>query len=96
MTQNTALAAGQTAATSSDIVVAPGASVTVGLFSTHPTGDLPGSFEYWLYADTPAQDRKVIDLGKVPPQVISGPGTYRVVRPDISAFGVDVGVFTET
>lgn len=96
MAQTTPLAAGQAAATSSDIVVAAGASVTIGLFTDHPSGAVPGRFEYWLMADTPAQDRRVVDLGKVAPQVISGPGTYRVIRPDISANGVNVGVFVET
>lgn len=42
MAQNTVLAAAQTAATSSDIVVAAGSVVTVGLFST--SGSIPPGF----------------------------------------------------
>lgn len=41
--------------------------------------------------------RKPPNAGKGrPAQVLDGPGTYRVVRPNISAHGVDVGVYSET
>lgn len=99
MTQTTALAAAQTAATSSDITVAAGAVVTVALFTDRADGVIPtAGLEYWLYLDTVSADNKIVDLGKCKgySTAISSPGTYRVKRPDISAYGVNVGVDTES
>ena len=93
MAQTTVLAAGTTAATSSDIVVAAGASVTVGLF-TADAGGIPGNTSAQVYIDTPGSDRIIETLsGNRPTAVISGPGTFRVKR---GVAVVSVGVFTET
>lgn len=95
MAQNTVLAAGQTAAASSNIVVAAGSVVTVGLFST--SGSIPPGFECRIDADTPGGD---VFVGKLSSAcrttVLSGPGTFRVRRPLITSIGVNIGVFTET
>lgn len=98
MAQTTHLAAGQTAATSTDIVVAAGASVSVGLFTDRAGDAIPAALEIWLLIDTPGVDNRVIDLAKEPgnARAVSGPGTYRVSRPLLTAYGVNVGVFAET
>lgn len=95
MTQATILSAAQTAATSTDVELAAGEKIKVGLFTDNALGIFPRKYEYWLVEDTPGADNRVVDLAKVTSQVVVGPGTYRVVRPDISANGVNVGVFTE-
>jgi hypothetical protein len=92
MAQTTLLAAGQTAATSSNLTLAAGVSAIIGLFTDAPSGDFPTKYTFWLQSTTPSVDRKLSDLSKLPPQVIVGPGTFRVVRPDISAGGINVGV----
>lgn len=93
MAQTTVLAAGTTAATSTDIVVAAGASVTVGLFVA--TGGIAVSGpvgEVW--ADTPGADIPVATLSvDKPATVISGPGTFRVKR---LATSQAIGVYTES
>lgn len=95
MAQNTVLAAGQTAATSSDIVVAAGSQVTVGLFSS--AGAIPPGFECQIVADTPGADAYVGRLSNgCRNTVLSGPGTFRVIRPSLTAIGVNIGVYTET
>lgn len=95
MAQNTVLAAAQTAATSSDIVVAAGSVVTVGLFST--SGSIPPGFECLIDQDSPGGDIYVGKLSHSCRQtVLSGPGTFRVRRPLITSIGVNIGVFTET
>lgn len=98
MTQNTILAAAQTVATSTDVAIASGATVTIGLFTDRTDGVVPGSYEYWLYVDTPGGDSKVLDLGKVKGYAVAvaAPGTYRVTRPLITDSLVNVGVFSET
>lgn len=98
MTQNTALAAAQTAATSTDIPVAAGATVTVYLFTDRADGVIPTVPVYWVYLDTPSTDNKEVDLGKCKGYAFqfSGPGTLRVTRPDISAYGTNVGVAYES
>lgn len=91
MAQTTILAAGTSAATSTDILVAAGASVTVGLFSA---AAIPPEVRLQILIDTPSADDVVgVLTGAEPVMVLSGPGTYRVSRPLI---GVSVGVFTET
>lgn len=93
MAQATILAAAQTAATSSDVTVAAGSVLTVGIFAT---GDIPTGVEIGVYIDTPGSDLIADVLNFVrPAKVISGPGTFRVVRPNITNYGKDVGVFTE-
>lgn len=92
MTQTTVLAAGNTEATSTDIVVAAGAQVTVGLFSA--SGVLPYGVRFIVYQDTPGGDQFVARLEEnARTTVLSGPGTYRVKRPAYT--GTAFGVFTE-
>lgn len=93
MAQSTILAAGQTAATSTDIVVADGESVKVGLFVA--AGRVPTGVQCTIVEDTPGADNPVGLLGAALSVVIAGPGTYRVLRPAIGHIGVNVGVFTE-
>lgn len=98
MAQTTHLAAAQTALTSTDIVVAAGSTVTIGLFTDRAGDAIPAALEFWLMLDTPSVDNEVIDLAKVEgnARAVTGPGTYRVIRPLCTAFGVNVGVFSET
>ena len=94
MAQATILAAGQTAATSSDLVLAAGASATVGIFAT---GRIPSGVELSVFLDTPGDDQFIARLTEQDSATsIMGPGTYRVKRPDVSAYGLGVGAFTET
>ena len=94
MAQSTILAAGQTAATSTDVVLAPGAVATIGLFTS--AGPVPSGVEIDVRIDTPGEDNfaaKLTQANQV--TVLTGPGTFRAYRRDISAFGVNVGVYTE-
>lgn len=50
-----------------------------------------------MCVDTPGDDANATVLNSIKPNtVISGPGTFRAVRPLITSYGVNVGVFTET
>jgi hypothetical protein len=94
MAQTTILAAGQTAATSTDLVLPPGAVATIGIFTA--SGPVPSGVEIDVRIGTPGNDNfaaKLTQANQV--TVITGPGTFRAYRRDISAFGVNVGVFTE-
>lgn len=94
MAQATILASAQTAATSTDVVVAAGSQVTIGIFAT---GAIPAGVQVSVAVDTPGDDANATVLNNTRPNtVISGPGTFRAYRPDISAYGVNVGVFTES
>lgn len=96
MAQTTILAAAQTAGTSTDITVADGQTVKVGLFAATGTGPIPARFVATVYEDTPGDDNPVVQLhAGAPTAVLAGPGTYRVVRPSIAHLGVNVGVYTE-
>lgn len=93
MAQNTILAAGTTIATSSDVVVAAGSVVTIGLFVA--SGDLPVGCSAIVLIDTPGADLRYAPLDKSNPlTVVSGPCTARVTRQE--AGGTAVGVFSET
>lgn len=92
MAQTTILAAGTTAATSTDIVVAAGASVTVGLFVD--TGPFPVDAKAVLYIDSPGLDVREEDMDNANRvTVIGGPCTARLTR---EACGTAFGAFTET
>lgn len=92
MTQATILAAAATAATSTDVTVAAGAVVTVGLFVA--AGQVEDAMEASLMIDTPGTDVLYAKLsGANPVTVLSGPCTARVFRP---ASARSFGVFTET
>jgi hypothetical protein len=91
MAQATILAAGTTAATSTDVAVAAGANATVGIFVA--SGDIPHSVQLGIWADTPGGDVLIDTLNALKPaKVITGPGTFRVVRGVTEA---SVGVFSE-
>lgn len=93
MAQTTILAAAQTTATSTDVVVPAGAVVTIGLFAA---GAVPPQARAAVYIDTPSGDQFVKFLQGGQPEVISGPGTFRAVRKaSISRYGVDVGIYIE-
>lgn len=94
MGQSTILAAGTTAATSSDVVVAAGETVTIGLFSPS-SSTLPIAAGFSLRLDTPGQDVRVATLNNTVIAVqVTGPGTYRVRR---NAYdGTAFGAFVET
>ncbi|WP_454863359.1 hypothetical protein [Pseudomonas hormoni] len=94
MAQSTALAAGITAATSTDIVVAAGAVVIVGIFSA-AAGELAAGVSFGVLQDTPGADNTIASLDNYKrAHVISGPGTFRVKRPAYT--GTAFGVFIET
>jgi hypothetical protein len=93
MAQTTILSAGTNNTYSSDITLAQGETRTVGIFSASA---IPEHIGFQILIDTPQKDMVVGSLCKTTPAlVISGPGTFRVMRPDISNAGVDVGVYTE-
>lgn len=94
MAQATVLAAGTTAATSTDIVVAAGATATVGIF--HATGgSLPPGVWVSVMQDTPGGDNVIARLtDQDRSTVLAAPGTYRVSRPAYT--GDAFGVFTES
>lgn len=93
MTQSTVLAAGITAATSTDIVVAAGATVVVGIFSAAADAVPPG-LVFGIDQDTPGADNTIGSLDGTRRQVsLSGPGTFRVKRPAYT--GTPFGVFLE-
>ena len=94
MAQTTILAAGQTAATSTDVVVAAGTVATIGLFTA--SGPVPCGVEIGVRIATPGEDNFVAKLTQANQvTVISGPGTFRAYRRNIAAYGVNVGVFVE-
>lgn len=95
MAQTTQLAAGTTAATSANIVVASGAVAVVGIFTNSGTelsaaGD---NFFATVLQTTPGQPNRVAKLDASNPSItLSGPNTFTVVR---NASNVPVGVFSE-
>lgn len=95
MAQTTVLSAGTNDATSTDIAVAPGMAVTVGIFSVDPDARLPIEARFEIMQDTPGADN-VIGILKYDQKsrVISGPGTFRVRRRAYA--GGSFGVFLET
>lgn len=93
MAQSTILAAGTTAGTSTDVVVAAGAVVVVGVFSA-VSDTLPVTVLFSVFRDTPGADNTMALLNNNFRAVtITGPGTFRVGRPDYT--GTAFGVFLE-
>lgn len=80
MAQSTILAVGDTRATSTSIVVAAGAAVSVGIFAT--TGNVASNAVAHVVMLTPgAAGRKLVDLTNITPAVsLAGPGTFQVER----------------
>jgi hypothetical protein len=94
MTVNTALALGNTAAVSSNIVIPSGASYSVGMFAG--AGEvIPGGLEFSVSIVTPGSDTLLGVLTStsdgLPAVSVAGPGTFRVSRPAFA--GAPVGVF---
>lgn len=94
MAQSTILAAGNTAATSTDIAVLSGDVVKVGIFCADADRSrLPATAIFLLLEDTPAStnDNVVARFGDDQRSyLITAPGTYRVSRTAYTgtAFGV--------
>lgn len=94
MAQTTVLAAAQTAAVSSDIVVPAGSQVSVSIFAA---AGIPAGVRCSLLMKTPSKPERIAALTSINPStLITGPGTFVVTRPLITAFGVNVGAFTES
>jgi hypothetical protein len=95
MAQTTVLAAGDTAANSTDITVASGSNVTISLFCSV---NLPLSTSLDIYLKTPGGTIiQVGDLNASTPTVsIYSPGVYYVARPATSNPGVNVGVSVDS
>lgn len=94
MPQSIILAPGNTSAASSDIVIAAGDVVTVGIYSAADAA-LPVSAQFSVVQDTPGADN-VVDylVGAKRAVQLMGPGTFRVRRPAYD--GAGFGVFLET
>lgn len=94
MAQATILAAAQTAAQSTDIVVPAGTQVTVSLFAASKINQ---RVRCPIHQKGPTGSRVIGYLnGRTVSTVLSGPGTFFVTRPAITEFGLNVGVFTES
>lgn len=93
MAQSTILAAGNTDATSTDVVVAAGASVWVGIFSASADALLAGN-NFLVQQDTPGADNTLALLNTNARSMrLFGPGTFRVTRTAYT--GTAFGVFLE-
>lgn len=96
MARTIVLATGITAATSTDIIVAQGSTITVGIYQD-VTGatDYPANLTFTIEQVTPGLTNTVTTLTRASRQVlIVGPGTFRVVRPATS--GTAFGAFIES
>lgn len=96
------LAPGQTESYSSEITIGADQEVTIQIYSDNG-GGIPYGPTFRLQRKTILnnfEDVATIDMGRVVLKsdltvlVLSASGTYRVYRPDISAFGVNIGVQT--
>ena len=93
MAQATILAASTAAGTSTDVVVAAGSTVTIGLF-TADAGGIPPHEGGDILIDTPGNDLLVVSVNGVKPVVqVSGPATYRSKK---GVTSVALGFFSET
>jgi hypothetical protein len=88
MALNTILASGTAAGSSSNVVIADGASKTVGLFVA--SGEIGAIGFLSVMMITPGADLLVTRLSSAQPFVVlAGPGTFKVVRTEMpSAVGV--------
>lgn len=88
MAQTTILASGTTAAASTDIVIAAGASVTVGIFAADANDVTDGVFAIQQVTPGAVATIGQLNIGKRT-TIIDGPGTFKVARPVLTtAFGV--------
>lgn len=94
------LAAGTAAGTSSAVTLAAGVEATLQLFvaGTTPTS-IPALAQFLITKDDGTNAESVAGLlaGTNPVEVIRGPGTYYVVRPDLTAVGITtpIGVWQD-
>ena len=96
MAQSTILASAQTAGTSTDVTVAAGATAIVGMFAAAGV-QIPEGVRCTVLQDTPGNDNAIHFLtAQEPATIVCGPGVFRVWRPAITAYGVNVGVFSDT
>lgn len=90
MTQTTILAPGSAAAASSDIDLAAGVVVAVGIYSEEDA--YPRNFSFAIMKKTPGEPHYMGQLdGNRRATLLEGPGTYYVLRPELTAeleFGV--------
>jgi len=94
MAQITVLQPGTTQASSTDVVVASGDLVTIGLFAEADA--VPSGVQLGIAIDTPGKDIVIANLSASSPVVlVQGPGTFRALRGDINKYGVAVGAFIE-
>jgi hypothetical protein len=96
MTQSTILASAQTAATTTTQTIAAGSTHTVGMF-TADSGGVPSPVQMILQAVTPGNPRYLATISATTAAIqLNGPLQYTVSRPDISAYGINVGVWQES
>lgn len=89
------LAPGTSAGTSDDIVIAAGASVTVGIYCATDRS-LPAGISFSVVQATPGADAPVAALGNDARALrLAGPATFRVKRPAYSGHAFGVFVVTE-
>ena len=82
------LSAGDTAATSSDVVLADGESANLVLIVA--SGNIPANAEAIVYADSSGIDIEIDRMGNARRAIqVRGPGTFRVTRVPGTTFGVD-------
>lgn len=86
------LAPGTSAATSSDVVVAAGASVNLGLYSA-AAATLPADAMFNIFIKTPGANTFIGRLVATQVAQVAGPGTFVVVREAYT--GTGFGVFKE-
>ena len=89
MAQATVQAAGTTAATSTDITVANGATIKIGIDCA---GAISPADTLMIFEDTPLGERPLMQLNSSNPSTLVVGGTYRVKRPVTTA---SIAVFTE-
>ena len=83
-----------TNATSSDVVVAAGATAVIGIYTA--AGQIPQTARLTIVQDTPGSTDIPVDvLDKGKPSVIIGAGTFRVVRVHGADWSDQVGAFSE-
>lgn len=93
MTQSTILAPGNTAATSTDVVIAAGDVAAIGIYSDAPQ-DLPPGSSFEIFQVTPGEPNYIGSLkNNARSTILSGPGTYNVARRAVS--GAEFGVFKD-
>lgn len=92
MAASSVLAPGTAPGNSTDVVVAGGATVSIGLYKA--SGELKSGLSFHIAIKTPGAPLRFATLDNANPlRVISGPGTFVVSR--VESAGDSVGVFTD-